>query len=277
MRSIAILASKEIKDGMRNRWVVMVTLLMAGLALILAMLGSVPTGTAKVSALAVTIVSLSSLSIFFVPLIALLISYDSLVGEADRGTLMLLLAYPVKRSQIVIGKFCGHLILLSVAIIIGYGCAGVAIAFFAGGDWSEQAWHAFAVLIGSSILLGAVFIAIGLALNARIRERGAAAGLAIGTWLLFALLYDMALLALLASDAAKSMSTQLVTAILLFNPADTFRMLNLAGDGDVAVLSGMAGIGAANAIPSTLLVAVLIAWTIVSLTAGCLLFRNRQP
>ena len=68
-------------------------------------------------------------------------------------------------------------------------------------------------------------------------------------------------LLLLASDAGKSLSTQLVTVILLFNPADTFRMLNLAGDGDVAVLSGMAGIGAANAIPSALLVAVLVAWT----------------
>lgn len=277
MTSIAILAAKEVKDGLRNRWVVMVALLMAGLAIVLALLGSVPTGTTKVSALAVTIVSLSSLSIFFVPLIALLLSYDSLVGEAERGTLTLLLAYPVKRSEIVIGKFCGYLLLLTLAISIGYGSAGLAIAWLTGDDWSAQAWDAFFALIGSSILLGAVFIAIGLALNARVRERGAAAALAIGAWLLFALIYDMALLAVLASDVGQYLSKELVTAILLFNPADTFRMLNLAGNSDVAVLSGMAGIGAANSIPAALLVGVLAAWTAVPLAIGCLLFRGRQP
>ena len=73
---------------------------MAGLALVLALLGSTPTGTTKISALTVTVVSLSSLSIFFVPLIALLLSYDSIVAEHERGTLILLLAYPVARWQI---------------------------------------------------------------------------------------------------------------------------------------------------------------------------------
>ena len=277
MTQILILASKEITDGMRNRWVVMVTLLMAGLALVLALLGSVPTGSTKVSALAVIIVSLSSLSIFFIPLIALLLSYDSLVGEADRGTLMLLLAYPVTRSQVVLGKFCGHLVLLAIAIVVGYGSAGVAVAVMAGADWPEQAWGPFFSLIASSVLLGAVFIAIGLAINARVKERGAAAGLAIGAWLLFALIYDMGLLGLLASDVGRHLDGTVVSALLLFNPADAFRMLNLAGHGEVAALSGMASLSAASTVPQAVLLGVLAAWVVVPLTAGCLLFRGRQP
>ena len=277
MSQILILAGKEITDGMRNRWVLMVTLLMAGLALVLALLGSVPTGSTKVSALAVIIVSLSSLSIFFIPLIALLLSYDSLVGEADRGTLMLLLAYPVTRGQVVLGKFCGHLVLLAIAIVIGYGSAGAAVAMMAGTDWPDQAWGAFFGLIASSVLLGAVFIAIGLAINARVKERGAAAGLAIGAWLLFALIYDMALLGLLASDAGRHLDDTVVSALLLFNPADAFRMLNLAGHGDVAALSGMASLSAAGTVPQPVLLGVLAAWVAMPLTAGCLLFRGRQP
>lgn len=277
MNRILILAGKEVTDGMRNRWVIMVTLLMAGLALVLALLGSVPTGSTKVSALAVIIVSLSSLSIFFIPLIALLLSYDSLVGEADRGTLMLLMAYPVTHAQVVIGKFCGHLVLLAIAIIVGYGSAGVAIAFMAGEDWPHQAWGAFVGLIASSVLLGAVFIAIGLAINARVKERGAAAGLAIGAWLLFALIYDMGLLGLLASEAGRHLDGHVVSVLLLLNPADAFRMFNLAGNGQVAALSGMASLSAASTIPHAALLGVLAAWVAVPLTAGCLLFRGRQP
>ena len=54
--------------------------------------------------LAVSIVSLSSLSIFLVPLIALLLSFDAIVGAVDRGTLALLLAYPVARWLVVLAS-----------------------------------------------------------------------------------------------------------------------------------------------------------------------------
>ena len=66
-----IIAVKEWRDGMRNRWVLATTGLFAALALTLAFLGAAPTGAVKVGALAVTIVSLSSLTIFLIPLIAL--------------------------------------------------------------------------------------------------------------------------------------------------------------------------------------------------------------
>jgi len=159
MRQVIIVAGKELRDGMRNRWVLATTALLAALALTLAFLGAAPTGTVKVSALAVTIVSLSSLTIFLVPLIALLLSYDAIVGEVDRGTMALLLAYPVARWQVVFGKFAGHLGILGFATLVGYGVAGLALQL-AGND-DPGAWIAFIVMVGSSMLLGAVFIAIG--------------------------------------------------------------------------------------------------------------------
>ena len=144
MRPAVIIAGKEMRDGMRNRWVVATTALMAALALTLAFLGAAPTGTVKASGLAVTIVSLSSLTIFLVPLIALLLSYDAIVGEVDRGTMALLLAYPVARWQVVIGKFAGHLAILGFAIAVGYGVAALALQW-AGND-DNAAWTAFGVM-----------------------------------------------------------------------------------------------------------------------------------
>ena len=213
MRRAGIIAAKEFTDGLRNRWVIIVTVLMAGLALVLTLLGSVPTGSTSVSALAVTIVSLSSLSIFFVPLIALLVSYDSVVAESDRGTLMLLLAYPVGRWEVIIGKFCGHLALLSIAVVVGFGAACLAVLAGDAENWADQAWWGFAGLILSSILLGAVFLALGLLISARARERGTAAGIAIAVWLLFVLIYDLALIGLLASDAGQLIDNWLITGL----------------------------------------------------------------
>ena len=275
MNQAAIIALKEITDGLRNRWIIIVTLLMAGLALILALLGSAPTGATKISALAVTVVSLSSLSIFFVPLIALLLSYDSVVAESDRGTLMLLLAYPVARWQVIAGKFCGHLVLLSIAIVIGYGAAGFTIVAVGDGNWADQTWSSLVRLIGSSILLGAVFLALGLMISARARERGTAAGMAIGIWLFFALAYDLGLIGLLASDAGQFLSEEVTTALLLANPADIYRLFNLTGSAETAVLSGMAGLTGGNAISSYLLLGLLAGWVALPLAAACTLFKGR--
>ena len=108
MRNIVIIAAKEIKEGLRNRWVLATTLLLAALSLSLTFLGSAPTGNVGAGALDVVVVSLSSLTIFLLPLIALLISHDAVVGEMERGTMILLLSYPVGRYQVLLGKFCGH-------------------------------------------------------------------------------------------------------------------------------------------------------------------------
>ena len=115
MNAALTIAGKEIREGLRNRWILATTLLLAVLALTLSFLGSAPTGTVKASPLDVIVVSLSSLTIFLIPLIALLLSHDAIVGEAERGTLLLLLSYPVRRGQVILGKFLGHIAILQRA------------------------------------------------------------------------------------------------------------------------------------------------------------------
>ena len=175
MRNIVIIAGKEIKEGLRNRWVLATTLLLAALSLSLTFLGSAPTGNVGAGALDVVVVSLSSLTIFLLPLIALLISHDAVVGEMERGTMILLLSYPVGRYQVILGKFCGHVLILAFATVIGYGAAAVALAI-TGASVLAASWYAFASMLGTSIMLGAVFVAIGYLISSLVRDRGTAAG-----------------------------------------------------------------------------------------------------
>jgi Cu-processing system permease protein len=274
MRSVAIIAAKEMRDGLRNRWVLATTALLAALALTLAFLGAGPTGTVKVSALNVTIVSLSSLSIFLVPLIALLLSYDAIVGEAERGTLSLLLAYPVRRWQVVIGKFAGHLGILTLATVVGYGVAGLALESTGGGD--QAALGPFVLMVASSAMLGGVFIAIGYFVSALVKDRGAAGGIAIGVWLFFVLLYDMALLGALVADQGKTITAGAVNLLLLFNPADVYRVLNLTASQDVSGYAGVAGLGVRAGLPPGLLIGTLLLWILAPLAAAVAAFARRQ-
>lgn len=272
MTQVFVIASKELRDGLRNRWVLAVTVLLALFALTLAFLGAAPTGTVRVDALAVTVVSLSSLSIFLLPLIALLLSFDAIVGEFERGTLGLLLAYPVARWQVVLGKFIGHAAILAIATGIGYGAAGAAVAWASGGG----AWNGFVLLVSSSVLLGAAFLSIGYVLSALVRDRATAAGLAIGVWLLFVLIYDMALLGVLVADHGRSITAGMVDSLLLLNPADAYRMLNLAGTPGARLFSGMAGLAGHVQASAAMLSAALALWVAVPLAAAIGLFARRQ-
>jgi Cu-processing system permease protein len=274
MKSLLLMARKEIQEGLRNRWVLATTLLMAALALTLTFLGSAPTGNVGAGRLDVVIVSLSSLTIFLVPLIALLISHDAVVGEMERGTMLLLLSYPIARWQVMLGKFVGHLAILAFATLIGYGAAVLAL-IATGTDIGAASWSAFLVMIASSILLGAVFVAIGYLVSAMVGERGTAGGIAIGIWLLFVLIYDTALLGLLVFDQGQTVTAGLLNALLLLNPTDAYRLLNL-GSGSIRDLAGMSGVAEDTALAPAVLVTALALWALIPLSAATMVFSRRE-
>ncbi|MCK9517020.1 MAG: ABC transporter permease [Ottowia sp.] len=274
MSAIFIILHKELRDGLRNRWVLAVTLLLTALALALGFLGSAPTGAVKVDPLTVTVVSLSSLSIFLVPLIALLLSFDAVVGEVERGTMALLLSYPVARWQVMVGKFLGHLAILTLATTLGYGLAGITLQWAHGGiDFA--AWGPFVFLIVASVLLGASFLAMGYLVSSLVAERATAAGIAIGVWLLLVVIYDMALLGLLVADQGRVITAPLLNTILLFNPTDVYRLLNLTGYENVAMFAGMAGLSEQIDLSRAALLAVQLLWIIVPFALATAVFRRR--
>jgi len=275
MNAILIILGKELRDGLRNRWVLAVTLLLAALALALGFLGSAPTGNVKVDPLTVTVVSLSSLSIFLVPLIALLLVYDSLVGEVERGTMMLLLSYPVKRWQVLAGKFLGHLVILAVATTLGFGFARVTLQLAHDGI-ELAAWGPFVLLIGASVLLGACFLAIGYLLSALVRERATAAGLAIGVWLLLVVIFDMALLGVLVADQGRVLTPSALNAVLMFNPTDVYRLLNLTGHENVAMFAGVAGLAEQVELPFAVLLLAQLAWVALPFTLAVAVFQRKS-
>ncbi|MDO5371449.1 ABC transporter permease subunit [Paracoccus sp. (in: a-proteobacteria)] len=268
---VLIIARRELAEGMRNRWVVSTTVLLAALASAIAALGSAPTGSTSTGALDVVVVGLASLTIFLVPLIALLISHNAITREAEGGTLLLLLSHPLARWQVIAGKFLGQLGIMTFATVIGFSFAAAFVI------WQHGAggWQAFATMTGASILLGAVFLSLGLLASASVQESSTAAGISIGLWLLFVAIYDMALLAILVAQGGHAIPGWTMDLALVLNPTDAYRLLTL-GEGSSAMLSGMGGVFDNSALTPGVLVGALVLWCALPLGLAMAVFSRRN-
>ena len=267
------MAAAEFRIALRNRWVAIAVVMMALFAMVLSAAGSAPTGQLGVDKLSVTVASLTSLAVYLVPLVALLMAFDAVAGEVERGTLPLVLTYPVSRAEMLAGKFAAHLGILALAVAVGYGIAAAA-AFWADARASAGI-PALLRLFWTSLLLGAVFLGIGYALSAVARRPGAAAGLAVGLWLVLIVLYDLGLLAAVVADGGGAFTVEIFPWLLLANPADAFRLYNLAASEATAAASGIAG--AANSIPPVSALASLALWPVLAFGLATLSFRRVKP
>ena len=138
------------------------------------------------------------------------------------------------------------------------------------------AWKPFALLIAASVVLGAAFLAMGYVISAKVKERGTAAGVAIGVWLFFVVIFDMTLLGVLVADSEQTITAPVVEGILLLNPADIYRLLNLTGYENTAMYAGMAGLSEQISLTVPVLLAAQVLWVFVPLVLAAWIFGRRQ-
>jgi Cu-processing system permease protein len=273
IRRILAVSTCEMHIALRNRWVLIATLLMVLFALALTFAGSAPTGVLGVDLLTVSVASMTTLSVYLLPLLALLMSFDAIAGEQERGSLALLLSYPISRGELLAGKMLAHLAVLSIAVFTGFGIAGAAAWAMGGADGASLA--ALFRLGWSSVLLGAGFLAIGYAVSALAGAPGAAAGMAVGVWILFVVLYDLALLGALVFDNGGVFSATVFPWLLAANPADAFRIFNLSGARELALTSGLAGMP--EALPDRAFLISLLAWPFIGLVLARAALKRLEP
>jgi Cu-processing system permease protein len=211
----------ELLERTRDRWVIVVSILFALLASAVSLYGN----NAGDNAGTLTGPSLVTLASLLVPLVALVLSHDAIVGERERNTLGLLLSLPVGRSEVVLAKFLGRAVALIVAVVVGIGVASA----LAGG---EQAGVIFS-MIGPTILLGLSFLSVGLLISSIVDRPSTASSLVVAVWFLLVFFYDLGLLGLLVVTDG-GISTDTVSSLVIANAAGLYRlemMEQLAGPG----------------------------------------------
>ncbi len=233
-RQIATIAGKEFWDRIRNRWVLAVALVFTTFALVIAYAGGAQQGAVGFRSIEVTIASLVSLVIYLIPLISLMLGFDAIVGERERGSLDLLLSLPITRLELLLGKFFGLSAALAFSTVAGFGLVGVVLS----AQLDLTALFHYAGFMLSSVLLGMAFLSLAVMVSVFATDRTRASGLAIALWFFFVLVFDLLLLGALVATGGQY-GGEIFPWLMLANPADVFRVLNIFSLDQVHTLYGL--------------------------------------
>jgi ABC-2 type transport system permease protein len=133
----------------------------------------------------------AALLAFLVPLIAIALAFDAVNGEFNRRTISRILAQPIYRDALLLGKFLAALFTLALVLmaiwllIIGLGIFGLGIPPSIS-EVMRSLWFWLA-----SVLYGGVWLALALVFSVRFRQPATAALGALSVWLFFTIFWDM--------------------------------------------------------------------------------------
>jgi Cu-processing system permease protein len=216
-----------------------------------------------------TLLSLGNIVLFVVPLVTLV--YGTIYLYNSREFIELLLAQPLKRRALFGGLYVGIAGPLAAVLV-----TGILLPFFIHG-FAEGEQAALAILLAGAGALTAVFTGIAFCVALRFEDRLTGLGTGLAIWLLFALVYDGALLFVIAlADGPLGMP---LLAATLANPIDLVRIALLL-QFDVAALMGYTGAVFSRffsaATGGAVIVAALAAWITVPVAGGYIAFRRKD-
>lgn len=177
--SWAVVARKELRDAWgsrRTRWLLGAVTVLFVVGGYMVPLSGVPEPTSADYASFM----LGSAALL-VPPVGLLLGHRTIVGERASDRLTLLLSMPHGRRDLVIGKFLARAGVLGAAIAVGV-LAGAALVNYPFGSF--EAGTVGAYLLGT-VLYGAAFVGIGLAISTATTSTAIASSAAFGVFFLF--------------------------------------------------------------------------------------------
>ncbi len=266
----AALAGRELAEAVRGRLVVVFALTFVALAVTLALAGAGADGDA-VWGLTRTTTGLLQLVLAIFPLVGLLVGANGFVEVRGQE---LLLAQPVGRGTVLLARYAGLAAALTAAALAGFGVAGT-LAGARGGEGEVGGYLAF-TFAGVGLALAA--LGVGCLIGVVAKSRPRALGAAVVTWFVWAILYDLAALALAGAAEGAELRWALI-ALLAGNPVDATRVLVLFAIGADTLL-GATGAALAHTMRETsgllVLAAALAVWCVAPLAAAVALFRRQD-
>lgn len=210
------IAQAELREALRNKWLWLFAVGFAGLALALARAGLSAAGYAGLGGFGRTAASLINALLLFVPLIGLSVGASSLAADRERGTLLFLLAQPVSRGEIFVGKALGAALAVLTALALGFGLAGLGLGMSGGGETSI-----YLALAGYTLMLALAALGLGFIISSLTRKAAAASGAALIFWLALVFLADLGVLG--AAITWRPNPAGLL-GMLLINPLQIFKV-----------------------------------------------------
>ena len=171
-------ARKDVEDAVRSKMVwgfISVFVAFVSMALLSAE-QLFPDGVTVDAATA--LVGVAMLAQLFIPGIALVAGYVSVVGERRSGSLRVLLSYPFSRFDVVAGKLVGRGLVTGAALTVGFAVAsGLVVTLYGAPDVAT-----FAGFLAAGVLVGLTFTGLAVGGSAAAATRGRAMTLTVGSF-----------------------------------------------------------------------------------------------
>lgn len=271
--NILTLAWRELRDALRARSFLLYSLAFLALGLGVSYVSAAGAGSLGLSGFGRTTAGLINIVLLVVPLMALTTGASAIAGDRERGMLLFLLAQPVSRPEVMLGKFLGLSGALVACITLGLGACSLVLAWQGGAtEPRTMLW-----LAGLSVLLALSMLSLGMLISALARKASVAVGTGVFLWLALVFVTD---LGLMAGALAFRLPVGSLFLLTLGNPLQAFKLWTLHSiDASIDVL-GPAGLYAMDTYHDALpwmFGASLAAWIVLPLVAATLIFRTRSP
>lgn len=122
-----------------------------------------------------------------VSLLSVLVVYDSMSGEKDRGTLRLVLSYQVPRSKLLLAKYLGPLGASTICLLVGYLVGLVVLLAFTNFAVDREVLVTFGAVFVMTVLYCSVSLLLGLVVSTFTHKPTNSLLGAIMLWILFVL------------------------------------------------------------------------------------------
>ncbi|MFW6376085.1 MAG: ABC transporter permease [Thermoplasmatota archaeon] len=192
-KAIISLAKKEFMDNVRNKWIIIVSILFIALILLISAYGSMSKGSG-IKGYKFTLSFAPSIVVTFISIIALMMGYKTLINEIESKSIGILLSSELSRVDVVVGKFLGLASVLTTSILVGLGIGGIVIGISSG----FQNIVMYGKFMFLSILFSLTYVSIAMAMSSFVNKTSRALAGGIFIWILFNVLWDLITVGILA-------------------------------------------------------------------------------
>ncbi|NLW06698.1 MAG: ABC transporter permease [Clostridia bacterium] len=199
-RGLAAVVKKEVSDHLSGKRFLILTLLVVAACLASLYIAATSIRTAAASqessfvflrlfttAGANLPFSFTSFVSFLGPLLGLIMGFDAISGERDRGTLSRVLSQPIYRDALINGKFIAGVIVLAIVIFgLGFLTGGMGLIIFGVPPTLDELLRILAYLALSVVYIS-FWLALSLLFSIVFRQTTTSALAGIALWLFFSL------------------------------------------------------------------------------------------
>ena len=136
---------------------------------------------------------------YVLSLLALLFTFDAFSGEREHGTLRLMLANSIPRHTVLIGKFLGALLSISIPFTLAVLVNLLLISTANTVHLTADAWARLGIIFCLALLYTSLFLALGLLVSTRVQRSSVSLMILLLTWVTFVAFMPSTLAAIASS------------------------------------------------------------------------------